>query len=131
MQLQGPVLRLMGRGRILKLFVFVALALMAQAAAAETVQVWHHGPVPLDTLVCADVNQSSDVSRICYDKAERFMVIRLKSTYCDYCSIDSGTAQALQSAGSKRQFLESRIRGSGSDEPFDCRIHPIPNKYKR
>jgi len=116
---------------MLKLFTLAALALMTQAAAAETVPVKYHGPVALDAFTCADVNEKSDVSRICYDKAERYMIIRLKSTYYHYCEVDAATAQGLQSAGSKRQFFESRIRGSGSDGPFDCRTHPIPKKYKR
>ncbi|WP_289509291.1 KTSC domain-containing protein [Hydrogenophaga sp. 2FB] len=71
------------------------------------------------------------MSRICYDRAEQYMVIRLKTTYYHYCEIDPATVQGLQGAGSKRQFFEARIRGSGSDGPFDCRTHPIPKKYRR
>jgi hypothetical protein len=49
------------------------------------------------------------------------MVIQLKTTYYHYCEIDVATVQGLQSASSKRQFFEARIRGSGSDGPFDWR----------
>lgn len=104
---------------------------MTQAAMAETVVVKYHGAVSLDAFACADVNENSDVSRICYDKAERYMVISLKTTYYHYCEIDAATVKGLQGASSKRQFFESRIRGSGGQGPFDCRTHPIPKKYRQ
>lgn len=105
--------------------------LICQAAAAETVQVKYHGAVSLDAFVCSDVRESSDVSRICYDRAERYMVIQLKSTHYHYYEIDAATVQGLLQASSKRQFFQTRVRGSGSDGPFDCRTHPIPKKYRR
>ena len=116
---------------VLKALILSALVLLCQQVSAETVQVKYHGPVTLDSFVCSEVNEASDVSRICYDKAERYMVLRLKSTYYHYCEIDAATVQALQAAKSKRQFFESRIKGSGSDGPFDCRTHPIPKKYRK
>lgn len=115
----------------MKKLLFAALVLMSHAATAETVQVKYHGPVSLDAFACTDVSENSDVSRICYDKAERYMVIRLKTTYYHYCAIDAAAVQGLQSAKSKRDFFDSRIRGSGKDGPFDCRTHPIPAKYRR
>ena len=54
------------------------------------------------------------MSRIFYDRAERHMVTRLKSIYYHYCEIDSATVQGLQGVGSKRQFFEMRIRGTGA-----------------
>lgn len=100
-------------------------------AWAETVQVKYHGPVVLDAFSCTDVSEASDVTRICYDAQQRYMVIRLRSTYYHYCEVDAAAVQALQKAGSKRRFFETRIRGSGSDGPFDCRSHPVPKKYRQ
>ena len=114
----------------MKSIILLALALAGQSAAAETVQVKYHGAVSLDTFACVDVRESSDVARICYDKAERYMVILLKTTYYHYCEIDAATVQGLQGAKSKREFFETRIRGRGADGPFDCRTHPIPKKYR-
>ena len=114
----------------LRFITFLALVYICQVAAAETVQVKYHGVVALDAFACEDVKESGDVSRICSDKAERYMVIRLKTTYYHYCEIDAATVQGLQRASSKRQFFESRIRGSGADGPFDCRTHPVPKKYR-
>ncbi|MES2613728.1 MAG: KTSC domain-containing protein [Pseudomonadota bacterium] len=114
----------------MKFILLSALLLLGQTASAETVQVKYNGAVSLDAFACSDVKEGSDVKRICYDKAERYMLIQLKSTYYQYCSIDATTVQNLQSASSKREFFETRIRGSGSDGPFGCRTHPVPKKYK-
>ena len=116
---------------MLRSMILAALVCTSQIAVAETVQVKYHGVVSLDSFACAEVKENSDVSRICYDKVERYMVIKLKTTYYHYCEIDAATVQGLQAASSKRQFFESRIRGSGSDGPFDCRSHPIPKKYRQ
>lgn len=117
-------------GRITSFLAMAPLLLACGPALAETVLVKYHGPVSLDAFVCAGVNEGSDVTRICYDSAERYMVIRLRSTYYHYCEIDSGTVQGLRSADSKRQYFEARIKGSGKDGPFDCRTHPVPKKYR-
>ena len=114
----------------LRSIIFAAPFLLCQVAMAETVQVKCHGAVSLEAFACADVIESSDVSGICYDKIERYMVIRLKTTYYHYCEIDAATVQGLRTASFKRQYFESRIRGSGADGPFDCRTHPIPKKYR-
>jgi KTSC domain len=115
----------------LKIFIILAFASMCQFANAETVQVKYLGAVSLDSFACTDVKEVSDVSRICYDKAERYMVIRLRTTYYHYCEIDSDTVRGLQTAPSKRHFFETRIKGNGVDGPFDCRTHPIPSKYRK
>jgi KTSC domain len=114
----------------LRLVTCLVLVLACGIASAETVQVKYHGAVSLDSFACADVRESSDVSRICYDAAERYMLVRLKATYYHYCEIDAATVRGLQTASSKRQYFDARIRGSGTDGPFDCRTHPIPKKYR-
>lgn len=114
----------------MRFLIISALAFFSQIAAAETVQVKYHKAISLDSFACTEVRDGSDVSRICYDRAERYMLIRLNTTYYHYCEIDHLTVQGLQTANSKRQFFQSRIRGSGTDGPFDCRRHPIPRKYR-
>ena len=114
----------------MRFIAYTALAFMCQIASAETVQVKYLGPVSLDAFTCTDVQENSDVSRICYDKKERYMVIKLNKTYYHYCEIDASTVASLQNSRSKRDFFQTNIRGSGSDGPFDCRTHPIPKKYK-
>lgn len=115
----------------MRYFILSALLVMSQAAKAETVQVKYLGPVPLDAFECVNINESSDVKRICYEKAERYMLIQLKHTFYQYCDIGPQTVANLRKAPSKRQFFEANIRGDGSNGPFDCRTHPIPSKYMR
>lgn len=112
----------------MRYLALLLLAFASQIATAETVQVKYLGPVPLDSFACTEVSESSDVSRICYDVAERYMIIRLKTTYYHYCEIDTATVQALQAAKSRRQYFEARIRGSGQDGPFDCRTHRVSRR---
>ena len=114
----------------MRFVVFFLLALGFGFASAETVQVKYHGGVSLNSFACSEVKEPSDVSRICYDAAERYMLIRLKATYYHYCEIDSTTVRGLQAAASKREYFEARIRGSGKDGPFDCRTRPIPKRYR-
>lgn len=119
-----------GTEATLRFIILSALALACRFASAETVQVKYHGAVSLDAFACTDVRDDSDVSRICYDQSERYMVIRLNTTYYHYCDIDAATVHDLQTTSSKRQFFQANIRGNGKDGPFDCRTHPVPEKYR-
>lgn len=101
----------------MRFFILSTLALICQIASAETVEVKYHRAVSLDAFACEDVKEGSDVTRVCYDNAERYMVIRLKTTNYHYCEVDAATMQSLKTASSKRQFFEARIRGSGADSP--------------
>lgn len=114
----------------MRFFILSAIVSICNIANAETVQVKYNGAVSLNSFVCAEGKENSDVSRICFDRAERYMLIRLKTTYYQYCEIDSATVQGLQGSNSKRQFFETRIPGTGADGPFDCRTHPGPKKYR-
>jgi len=101
-----------------------------QIACGETVQVKYHGAVSLDSFVCSGVNEGSDLSRICCDKAEKYRVTRLKAVDYHCCEMDPATVPGLLGAGSRRQFFATRIKGNGTGGPFDCRSHPIPKKYR-
>lgn len=103
----------------------ILCVLLASAAAAETVDVKYHRPVDLKPFICTDT-VSSFVNRVCYDEANRYMLILLRTTWYHYCDIDEGTVQGLLSAESKGRYYNANIKGSGSDGPFDCRTHRIP-----
>ena len=101
-------------------------AVLWGTAAAETVTVKYRGSVPLDTFQCATIERSSLVQRICYDAVEQYMVILLKGTYYHYCEIVQGTVDALLGAASMGKYFKANIKSSGSDGPFDCRTHRVP-----
>ncbi len=63
-----------GLRRIDKLFAVAMLSCLATSAIAETVDVKYRGPVDLKTFACTDT-VSSFVNRVCYDKANAYMLI--------------------------------------------------------
>jgi hypothetical protein len=88
---------------------------------AETVQVKYRGEVDLKPFACTEVSRSSFIHRVCFDKANDYMLIDLAGTYYHYCEIDGGTVAALLSADSMGRFYNSMIKGR-----FDCRTHRVP-----
>ena len=104
----------------------VALLCLPRIATAETVFVKYRGEVALDTFNCQDVTDDSQVNRVCYDAAESYMLILLNSTYYHYCEIEPGVVQRLLNETSKYKFFTARIKGNGSDGPYDCRTHRVP-----
>ena len=78
------------------------------AATSETVDVKYRGVVDLKPFACTDTPRSSFIQRVCFDKAESY--------------------DAFVTAPSMGQFYNQKIKGTGSDGPFDCRTHRVP-KY--
>jgi KTSC domain len=107
--------------------IAVALALLITSPAiSETVDVKYRGVVDLKTFACTDTPRSSFIQRVCYDKAQSYMLINLKGTYYHYCELPAATFDAFVTALSMGKFYNQNIRGSGSDGPFDCRTHRSP-----
>lgn len=115
-----------GLKRLIASGAYATMLLAPDLAMAETVMVKYRGPVPLDTFQCQNVTRSSLVNRVCYDAAQAYMVIALNGTFYHYCEIDAATVDGLLSAPSMGKFFNAYIRGSGSDGPFDCRSHRVP-----
>jgi hypothetical protein len=112
-------------------FATALLCLLGIAAVArlaipqgrsEVVEVKYRGPVELKSFNCTDVNRSSLVKRVCYDRTHHYMVISLNGTYYHYCEIDEDTVEALKRAESMGRYYNASIKGR-----FDCRTHRVPN----
>jgi hypothetical protein len=102
------------------------LLLLTAQARSETVDVKYRGPVDLKTFECRDTPRSSFIQRVCYDRPQTYMIINLKGTYYHYCELPPATFDALMGAPSMGQFYNQNIKGSGSDGPYDCRMHEVP-----
>jgi hypothetical protein len=102
------------------------ILLFTAEVRSETVGVKYHGPVDLKTFECRDINRSSFIQRVCYDKAQSYMVINLKGTYYHYCELPPATFDNLMGAPSMGQFYNQNIKGAGPDGPYDCRTHRVP-----
>jgi KTSC domain len=98
--------------------------LFSAEVGAETVDV--RGPVDLKTFERRDTNRSSFIQRVCYDKAQSYMIINLRGTNYHYCELPPTTFDGLMGAPSMGQFYNQNIKGSGSDGPYDCRTHRVP-----
>ncbi|MBN8991630.1 MAG: KTSC domain-containing protein [Rhizobiales bacterium] len=108
-------------------FAFATLVLLAATPVrAETVDVKYRGIVDLKPFACTDTPRSSFIQRVCYDKAQSYMLISLKGTYYHYCELPTATFDAFVAAPSMGQFFNQKIKGAGSDGPFDCRTHRVP-----
>jgi KTSC domain-containing protein len=110
--------------------IFLITASLAGAtwAGAETIDVKYYGKLDLAPFACTDITRSSFINRACYDKAQQFMVVQLKSVYYPYCELPTTAFEAFVIAPSMGQYYNVNIKGTGSDGPFDCRTHRVP-KY--
>lgn len=111
---------------MIRSIVTVLVLLVTTPATSETVDVKYRGIVDLTSFACTDTSRSSFVQRVCYDKAQSYMLINLRGTYYHYCEIPVATFDAFMAASSMGQFYNQNIKGSGSDGPFDCRTHKVP-----
>src|SRR6202165_1579033 len=94
--------------------VVASLALLiATPASSETVDVRYRGAVDLKPFACTDTPRSSFIQRVCYDKAQSYMLINLKGTYYHYCELPAATFNAFVTAPSMGQFYNQKIQGSG------------------
>jgi KTSC domain len=112
---------MMLRSALLLLILFAA-----QSVSAETVDVKYLGMIDLKPFACSDISRSSFIERVCYDKANSYLIIRLKGTYYHYCELPQSTLDALMSADSMGRYYNANIKGTGKDGPYDCRTHRLP-----
>lgn len=111
--------------RIFAAVGFCALV-SAEAQAAELCPKYGEC-VPAASFQCEEVDRSSFITRVCYDAAERYMIMRLEQTDYHYCEVDAGTHGQLMSAPSMGRFYNANIKSSGSGRRFDCRDNPPPD----
>lgn len=90
---------------------------------SEIVEVAYRDPVDLKPFICQDITRSSVVSRVCYDKPNRYMLVQLGATYHDFCAIPTQTVTALLNAPSMGKFFKVNIAGNGPDGRYGCRAH--------
>jgi hypothetical protein len=102
------------------------LLLIAAPVSSETVDVKYRGAVDLKPFACTDTPRSSFIERVCYDKAQSYLLINLRGTYYHYCELPAPTFNTFLTAPSMGQFYNRNIKGTGSDGPFDCRTHRMP-----
>jgi hypothetical protein len=91
--------------------------LLAAPVGSETVDVRDRGPIDLATF---DINRSSLIQRVCYDPAQRHLIVGIRGRYDDYCELPQQTFDGFMTAPSMGQFFKQNIRGSGPDGRYGC-----------
>jgi hypothetical protein len=107
--------------RLIALLIALVVGTSVVSARAETVDVKYRGQVDLKSFDCADITRSSFIKRVCYDRANEYMLINLNGTYYHYCQIDPETVTALKTADSMGRYFNAEVKGH-----FDCRIYRVP-----
>ncbi|WP_298240920.1 KTSC domain-containing protein [uncultured Bradyrhizobium sp.] len=102
-----------------------ALALLlAQLAAApivsETVETNDRGAIDLATFECRDINRSTVLRRVCYDRAQHDLVVATSGGYTRYCGVAAETVDRLLGAPSMGQFYNRHIRREAAGGRYDC-----------
>src|SRR3954454_3518356 len=92
-------------------------------ADAETVTVDARGAVDLTPFGCQDITRSSLVNRVCYDAANRVMIVQSNAAYWQYCDVPEATRDRLLNATSIGQYYNANIKGSAAQRPYQCEPH--------
>jgi hypothetical protein len=99
--------------------------LLAAPVGSETVDVRVRGVVDLRTFECRDISRSSILQRVCYDTAQRHLIVAIKGVYDQYCDLPETTFDGFMTAPSMGQFFNRNISGT-SGGPYDCRTSSLP-----
>lgn len=110
------------------LFRFLAILGSLSWADAEIVEVEYRNPVDLTPFVCQDITRSSLISRVCYDRPNRYMLVQSRAAYHDFCAVPDQVVTELLNAPSMGRFFRANIRGIGPDGPYDCPAHQAPSR---
>ena len=100
--------------------------LLTAEFGSETVDVKGRGAVDLSTFECRDINRSSLIQRVCYDRAQKYLIVGIRGAYDHYCELPAHGFDALMGAPSMGRFFNQNIGGSGAEGRYDCRTHRLP-----
>jgi hypothetical protein len=103
-----------------RLAFIIALLFAAPWEEAESVEVRNLGPMNLRPLICQDITRSSLIERVCYDEANRHMVVRHRAVYDQYCELPKDVADAFLNAPSMGRYFNANIAGAGRPGQYDC-----------
>ena len=98
----------------------IALLFAAPLEEAESIDVRYRGPVNLKSFDCQDITRSSLIERVCYDEANRYMVVRRNAVYDQYCELPKDVVDAFLNAPSMGQYFKANIAGNDKSGPYDC-----------
>ena len=100
------------------------MAVGCGSVSAETVEVEvaYHGWVDLDRLKCTEIAPGSRVQRVCYDEANRYLVVRYEEIWRHFCAVEAAIVDRLLVAPA----IDRRF-GSIIENQYECRAETLPN----
>lgn len=84
----------------------------------ETVEIQDRGAIDLAPFDCTDTPRSTLVQRVCYDEAQRHLLVNVGGAYSEYCHLPATTFEAFVVAPSMGQFFQQRIASMAAQ--FAC-----------
>jgi len=112
------------------IFLVLPILLVRLAGAtwadAETINVEGHGAVNLAPFVCQDITRSSLVNRVCYDAANRVMIVQVNAAWSQTCDVPEATLDTFLNAPSMGQYYKANIKNSGPEATYHCPPHRAP-----
>ncbi|NOJ42039.1 KTSC domain-containing protein [Bradyrhizobium australiense] len=103
-----------------RLAFILALLFTAPWEQADTVDVKDRGRVDLTPFNCQDITRSSVISRVCYDAADRRMLVQRHAVYFQYCDLPKDKVDALLNAPSMGRYFATNIAPPGENAPYGC-----------
>ena len=89
--------------------------LLTAPVGSETVDIRDRGPIDLATFECRDINRSSLIQRVCYDHAQRYLIVGIMGRYDGYCELPQQTFDGFMTAPSMGRFFKENIRAGSND----------------
>jgi hypothetical protein len=98
------------------------LSLFAVPITSEKVEVRGRGAVDLMTFDCRDINRSTVVQRVCYEAAQRYLLVEVRGAYQQFCNVPEETYAAFMVAPSMGSFFNRNVSGPTSNGRYRCTV---------
>jgi|SRR5882757_1373644 len=105
---------------MVKIATALLLHLLTARVDSETIDVRDRGTVNLAGFECRDINRSSIIQRVCYDRSQNYLIVGIHNVFDQFCDLPPSTFDSLMAAPSMGQFFMRNISGSGRDSRYDC-----------
>lgn len=105
---------------MVKVIALLFAQLLTAPIVSESVDIGGRGEVDLASFECRDINRSTILQRVCYDRAQRDLVVAINGAYDRYCGVPARTVDGLLGAPSMGQFFNQNIRRQVSGDRYAC-----------
>ncbi|MGW8168612.1 MAG: KTSC domain-containing protein [Sulfurovaceae bacterium] len=91
---------------------------------SETIFVKYRGNINVDSKYFQHLNiqDSSLVKNMYYDKNHRYLLVQLKQTYYHYCEVPPFIINEWLNSSSLGTYFRQKVKGG----IYDCRLHSVP-----